>query len=190
MTGYLSDPLAFIINTLGSLYILAVMLRFLLQLTRADFYNPISQFLVRVTQPALAPLRRIVPGFGGIDLASVVLMVLLQALLLALLMMIYGVTPRLSYVLLRTPAELISLLFNLYIIAIIIQVVLSWVSSGDYHPGITLLYSLTEPVMRPLRQFVPPVGGIDLTPLAAILLLQVMKMLVMPPLNQLATPMM
>ncbi len=190
MDGYLANPLAFLVNTLGSLYILAVMLRFLLQLTRADFYNPISQFLVKVTAPVLTPLRRFIPGLGGIDVAAVVLLVVLQALLLAILMLIFGVAPRLDYILLRTPAELISLLFNLYIIAIIVQALLSWVSSGNYHPGVTLLYTLTEPVLRPLRQIIPPIGGIDLTPLAGIVLLQVMKMLVMPPLNSLAPPLM
>jgi YggT family protein len=190
MGGYLANPLAFVVNTLGSLYILAVMLRFLLQWTRADFYNPISQALVKITSPLLRPIRRVVPGFGGIDIASIVLMIVLQALLLALLMLIYGVMPRPAYLLLRTPAELISLLFNLYIIAIIVQAILSWVSAGNYHPGLTLLYTLTEPVLRPLRQLIPPIGGLDLSPLAAIILLQVLKMLVMPPLNRLAPPIM
>ncbi|WP_440996445.1 YggT family protein [Arhodomonas sp. SL1] len=189
MGGYLANPLAFLVHTVFSLYILAVMLRFLLQWTRADFFNPISQFLVRITQPALRPLRRLIPGVGGVDLSAVVLMVLLQGLSLALVMLVYGVTPRLGYILVRTPADLLSLLFNLYFIAIIAQAILSWVMSpGQYHPAQTLLYSLTEPVLRPIRQIVPLVGGIDLSPLVALILLQVLKMLVMQPLNSVAPP--
>ncbi len=189
MGNYLGNPLAFLIHTTFSLYILAVMLRFLLQWTRADFFNPLSQFLVRITQPALRPLRRLIPGLGGVDLSAVVLMVLLQAASLSLVMLVYGVTPRPAYVFVRTPAELLALLFNLYLIAIIIQAVLSWVVPPDrYHPAQTLLYSLTEPVLRPIRQIVPMIGGLDLTPLVAIVLLQVLKMLVMPPLNHVAPP--
>lgn len=187
-SSYLSNPIAFLIDTLFSLYILVVMLRFLLQWVHADFYNPISQFLVRVTQPALKPLRRAIPGFGGIDLSSVVLMVVLQMAALALVMAVYGITPQLSYLIIRTPAELISMLLNLYLVAIIIQALLSWVQPDTHHPAMILLYSLTEPVLRPFRQVVPVIGGIDLSPLAALIAIQVLKMLILPPLNQLARP--
>ena len=189
MSGtYLANPLLFLIDTLFSLYILAVMLRFLLQWVRADFFNPISQFLVRITQPPLKPLRRVVPGVAGIDLSSVVLMVLLQMALLSLIMLIKYGTVALGPVLLRTPVELIGLLFNLYIFAIIIQAVISWVNPDPYNPVHTVLFRVTEPVLRPFRSVIPPLGGIDLSPLAAIIMLQVLKMLVMPPLNTVAPP--
>lgn len=187
-SGYLTNPLAFLIDTLFSLYILAVMLRFLLQWLRADFFNPIAQFLVRITQPVLKPLRRVIPGLWGIDFAALVLMILLQMLALGVLMLIYGMAPQPVYLLLRTPAELVSLLLNIYLVAIIIQAILSWVSRGGYNPAETLLYSLTEPVLRPFRQFIPLVGGIDLSPLAAIIFIQILKMLILPPLNHLAPP--
>ncbi len=188
--GYLSNPLAFLIDTLSSLYIMAVMLRFLLQWARADFYNPLSQFLVRITQPLLHPFRRVIPGWGGIDLSALVLMIVLQAIALALLMMIAGVSPRVEYLLLRTPAELISLLLNLYLVAIIVRAVLTWMKPHDYNPAMTVLLSLTEPVMRPFRAVIPPVGGVDLSPLAAIIAIQVIKMLVMPPLDRIAPALM
>ena len=184
--GYLSSPLAFLVDTLFSLYIMAVMLRFLLQWSRADFYNPLSQFLVRVTQPLLQPLRRIIPGWGGIDFPAIVLMVFLQAIALALLMMIAGVTPRIDYLLLRTPAELISLLLNVYLIAIVVRAILSWINPSDYNPATTVLLGLTEPVIRPFRAIIPPIGGVDLSPLAAIIAIQVLKMLIMPPLDRIA----
>ncbi|MEX0431136.1 YggT family protein [Spiribacter insolitus] len=188
--GYLSSPLAFLVDTLFSLYIMAVMLRFLLQWSRADFYNPLSQFLVRVTQPLLQPLRRVIPGWGGIDFPAIVLMVVLQALALALLMMIAGVTPRIDYLLLRTPAELISLLLNVYLIAIVVRAILSWVNPSDYNPATTVLLGLTEPVIRPFRAIIPPIGGVDLSPLAAIIAIQILKMLIMPPLDRIAPALM
>ncbi|MEX0386803.1 YggT family protein [Spiribacter onubensis] len=188
--GYLSSPLAFLVDTLFSLYIMAVMLRFLLQWSRADFYNPLSQFLVRVTQPMLQPLRRIIPGWGGIDFPAIVLMVVLQAIALALLMMIAGVTPRIDYLLLRTPAELISLLLNVYLIAIVVRAILSWINPRDYNPATTLLLGLTEPVIRPFRAIIPPIGGVDLSPLAAIIAIQILKMLIMPPLDRIAPALM
>ncbi len=184
--GYLTNPLAFLVDTLFSLYIMAVMLRFLLQWSRADFYNPLVQFLVRITQPALQPLRRLIPSWGGVDIAAIVLMVVLQMIAISLLMTIAGVTPRIDYLLLRTPAELISLLLNVYLIAIVVRAILSWVSPTDYNPATTVLLSLTEPVIRPFRAILPDMGGIDLSPLAAILALQVVKMLVLPPLDRIA----
>ncbi|KAF0281272.1 YggT family protein [Spiribacter roseus] len=184
--GYLTNPLAFLVDALFSLYIMAVMLRFLLQWSRADFYNPLVQFLVRVTQPALQLLRRLIPSWGGVDIAAIVLMVILQMIAISLLMSIAGVTPRIDYLLLRTPAELISLLLNVYLIAIVVRAILSWVSPTDYNPATTVLLSLTEPVIRPFRAILPDMGGIDLSPLAAILALQVVKMLVLPPLDRIA----
>lgn len=184
--GYLANPLAFLVDTLFSLYIMAVMLRFLLQWSRADFYNPLSQFLLRITQPVLQPLRRFIPSWGGIDIAAIVLMIILQVIALSLLMIIAGVTPRIDYLLLRTPAELISLLLNVYLIAIVVRAVLSWISPNDYNPATTVLLGLTEPVIRPFRAVLPDLGGIDLSPLAAIVAIQVVKMLVLPPLDRIA----
>ncbi|MDR9432667.1 MAG: YggT family protein [Spiribacter sp.] len=184
--GYLASPLAFLVDTLFSLYIMAVMLRFLLQWARADFFNPLSQFLVRITQPVIHPFRRLIPGWGGIDLSALVVMILLQMGALALLMLIAGVTPRIEYLLLRTPAELISLLLNVYLIAIVVRAILSWVSPNDYNPATTVILSLTEPILRPLRAVLPDLGGVDLSPLAAIIAIQIVKMLVMPPLDRIA----
>ncbi|QGM21103.1 YggT family protein [Spiribacter sp. 2438] len=184
--GYLGSPLAFLVDTLFSLYIMAVMLRFLLQWVQADFYNPLAQFLVRITQPTLAPLRRVIPSWSGIDLPALVLMILLQAAALALLMLIAGVTPRFDYLLLRTPAELINLLLNLYLVAIVVRAVLTWINPDAYNPAMTILLALTEPVVRPFRAILPPISGIDLSPLAAIIAIQVLKMLIMPPLDRIA----
>lgn len=186
MNGYLLNPLEFLLSTLFQLYITVVMVRFLLQWVRADFYNPVSQFVVKVTNPLLRPLRRMIPGWGGIDIAAVVLMLLLQLISLTLILLLRGQGIPLATLLLWSVAELLSLAFNVYIFAIIVQAVLSWVSPGQYNPVSGILYSLTEPLLRPARRLLPPISGIDLSPLLVLLALQVAKMLVVPPLMHLA----
>jgi len=186
MDGYLRDPLEFVIRTLFQLYITVVMVRFLLQWVRADFYNPISQFVVKVTNPLLRPLRRIIPGWGGIDIAALVLMYLLQMLALTLILLLYGHGISFITLFLGSLAELIGLAFNVYIGAIIIQALLSWFNPGHYNPVSGILYNLTEPLLRPARRLLPPISGIDLSPMLVLLALAVAKKLVVPPLIYLA----
>ena len=184
--SYLLNPLEFIINTLFGLYILLLMVRFLLQWMRADFYNPVSQFVVKVTTPALRPMRRMIPGWGGIDFAAIVLMLLLQLLSLSLILLLRGQGLPPVTLLFWSLAELASLAINVYIGAIFIQVIISWVNPGTYNPVVSLLHSLTEPLLRPARRLLPPISGFDLSPLLVLLALQVLKMLAIPPLLMLA----
>jgi YggT family protein len=192
-SGYLTSPLMLIINTLFDLYILLVLLRFLLQMLRADFYNPISQFIVKLTTPPLRVLRRFIPSIAGQDAASIVLCLLLiyAKFILMRLLEIPAVhigsfmapIGAVSYagLLVLCIADLIALLFTVFLVAVIIQVVISWVSPGHYNPVIGLVNKIAAPVLRPIRKFVPPLGGIDLTPLFACMLLLVAKMLIVPP---------
>jgi YggT family protein len=168
-SGYLTNPLEFIISTLFGLYILAVMLRFLLGAVRADFYNPVSQFLVRITNPLLVPLRKLVPSVGKFDTSALVLMLVLQFLSLSLIVLLRG-----------NGFPVLALLLNIYMVAIIVQVIISWVNPGTYNPVTGLLHSLTGPLLRPIRQLLPPISGIDLSPLFALIGLQVLKMLILP----------
>lgn len=186
MNSYLLNPLEFLLSTLFQLYITIVMIRFLLQWVRADFYNPVSQFVVKVTNPLLRPLRRLIPGWGGIDVAALVLMLLLQLLSLFLILLLRGHGIPLLTLVAWSVAELVSLAFNVYIVAIIVQAILSWITPGHYNPVSSILYSLTEPLLRPARRLLPPISGIDLSPLLVLLALQVAKMLVVPPLMHLA----
>ena len=180
MNSYFTNPLEFLISTLFSLYILAVMLRFLLGMVRADFYNPISQFLVKITNPLLVPLRKIIPGTGKIDVAAIILMLVLQLIMLAIIVALRGVTPPLLTLLLAAIGELVILAINIFLFAIIVQVIISWVNPGSYNPVNGLLNSLTSPVMRPIQRLLPPMSGIDLSPLFALIGLQVLKMLIQP----------
>lgn len=187
MNNYLLNPIEFLLTTLVDLYIMLVMVRFLLQWLRADFYNPISQFLVKATNPPLQPLRRLIPGIAGLDMAAVVLMLLLKLLGLGLIMTLRGGPIEPLSLLLFSLVALVELAFNVFLFAIIIQAVLSWVNPGNYNPVSALLQSLTAPILAPARRLLPPISGLDLSPLIAILGLQVMKMLVIPPLTYLAS---
>jgi YggT family protein len=179
-SSYLTNPLEFLITTLFSLYIVAVMLRFLLGAVRADFYNPVSQFLVRITNPVLAPMRKIIPSAGKYDTSALLLMLLLQIVSLVLMVLLRGSSVSIVALLLFAVAELVLLLINIFIFSIVIQVILSWINPGIYTPVGALLHSLTNPVLAPIQRVIPPVAGIDLSPLFALIGLQVLKMLIHP----------
>lgn len=180
MNNYLTNPLEFLITTLISLYLLAVMLRFLLGVSRADFYNPVSQFLVRITNPALVPLRKVIPVIGKFDTAAIVLMVVLQLIIEFLKVALRGVSVPFITVLMYTVGELFLLLINVFLISIVVQVILSWVNPGTYSPVNSILYNLTNPILKPIQRIIPPLSGIDLSPLFAIIGLQVVRMLIVP----------
>lgn len=184
--NYFSNAGVFLIQTLIGLYALTFMLRFLLQLVRADFYNPFSQFLLKVTNPLVKPLRKIIPGIGGIDWSSIITVVLLlmvEFLLIGLLPKFSMPTPQGLLVL--ALAETCSLLVNVFLFSIIIQAILSWVNPGSYNPIVGLLHQLTAPILSPIRRLVPPISGLDLSPMAAIILLYLVTLLFIQPLTDL-----
>lgn len=176
----LNTAAIYILQTLGSLYLLIVLLRFILQLVRADFYNPLSQFIVRATKPLLNPLRRIIPGFGGIDLASLVLAILIQLVLMILILMLmgYGVGGFIMQLLIWSIIAVTSLFLKVFFFALIISVILSWVAPGSYNPGAQLVNQICEPLLMPFRKLLPNLGGLDLSPIFAFLALKLIDMLV------------
>ena len=182
MTGYFSSAAAFLIEAVFGLYMLIVLLRLMLQMARADFYNPLSQFIVKVTNPPLKPLRRIIPGIAGIDMASVVLLFLLQMAKLALIALSASVMLSIAGLAVLSVAELIALVLNVYMVSILIQIVLSWVSPGGHNPLTGILYSINEPIMRPARKILPPMSGIDLSPILVFLGIGLLKILIVSPL--------
>ncbi|ADJ29778.1 YggT family protein [Nitrosococcus watsonii] len=177
---YLTIPLIFLINTLFSLYILAVMLRLLLQSVRANSRNPVAQFLITITQPLLRPLRRFLPPMGNIDTASLFLLLVLTMVKLTIISSLALSVPPLPVLLLASIGDLVGLIFDVFKIAIFIQVILSWVAPTTYNPVTILLYDLTEPLLRPARNLVPSIGGLDLSPLVVLIALQVASMLIEP----------
>ena len=186
-SSYMTDPIVFLIDTLFSLYILAVLLRFLLQWCGGDFYNPISQFLVKITHPPLKILRRFVPSIGKIDTSSLVLMLTLQMLADAsILLLLNGSMINIGALAITSITQLISLLINVLVFAVFARALLSWMNPGTFNAAASILSTLTEPLLDVCRRIIPGLGGIDLSPLAALLLLQLAKMVILPPLHELA----
>ena len=170
MSG-LIEALIYIIQTLGSLYLLIVLLRFILQLVRADFYNPFSQFIVKATQPLLTPLRRIIPGFAGLDLASLVLAILVQLLLMIVTLTLMGINVGgvIPQLLVWSVIGVTSLFLKVFFFALIISVILSWVAPGSYNPGAQLVSQICEPLLAPFRKLLPNLGGLDISPIFAFI---------------------
>lgn len=187
--SYVGNAATFLIETIFGLYILIVMLRFLLQWARADFYNPVSQFIVKATQPALKPLRKIIPGIGGLDAAALVFMIILKLVELWLVTGLLGLSPQIGGLVILSIADLLGLLINVFIFSILIQVIISWVNPGMHNPVMGLLHSLTEPLLGPARRVIPPISGLDLSPIVVIIILQLTSMLAVSPLRGLARPM-
>ncbi|MCZ6575676.1 MAG: YggT family protein [Gammaproteobacteria bacterium] len=183
MGGPFGQAAVFLIDTLFWLYILAVLLRFLFQLVRADFYNPFSQALVAITNPTLLPLRRMIPGLYGIDFAALVLVLVLQVVKNVLLGLIVGQWYNLLGLIVYSAAELLQMTVYLFIFLIFIRVLLSWVAPyGGHNPVTGLLFSVTEPLMRPARRLIPPLSGLDLSPVAVFILLYLTLILIVTPL--------
>ncbi len=180
---YIGNAATFLVHTIFGIYILIVMLRFMFQLCRADFYNPVSQVIVKLTNPPLLPLRRLVPGVFGLDSAALVLVGGLKAIELWLVISLGGASPNIAGVAVLTIAELLALVVNIFLFSIIMQVVISWINPGTYNPALSLLHSLTEPVLRPIRRFMPPAAGLDFSPLVAMVALALANMLIVTPIR-------
>jgi YggT family protein len=187
--SYVGNAATFLIQTVFGLYILIVMLRFLLQWARADFYNPVSQFIVKATQPPLRPLRKFIPGIGGLDMAALIFMLVLKFLELWLVTGLLGMSPQIGGLAILSIAELLGLLINVFIFSILIQVIISWVNPAMHNPIMGLLHSLTEPLLAPARRVIPPISGLDLSPIIVIVCLQLASMLAVAPIRDLARSM-
>lgn len=175
----LNTAAVYVLQTLGSLYLLIVMLRFVLQLVRANFYNPLCQFIVKATQPLLKPLRRIIPSLFGLDMSSLVLAILVQLALMALtLLLTYGTTGNPLQLLIWSIIGVTALFLKIFFFAMIISVILSWVAPGSHNPGAELVNQICEPALAPFRRIVPNLGGLDISPILAFMVLKLIDMLV------------
>jgi len=179
--GYFADAGLFLVDTVLGIYILIVLLRFLFQLARADFYNPLSQFIVKASNPPLARLHQLIPSLWGIDLGAIVLLLILEGLRLSVTSLMLGHTPRVGGVLILSIGELLKLAVYVVVFSIFVRALLSWVSSGTSNPMAQLLGSFTEPLLAPARRLLPATGGLDLSPIIVFMVLMlVLKLLVQP----------
>ena len=184
--AYLSDAMLYLINTIFSIYILLVVLRFMLQAVRADARNPVSQFLLAATNPPLRLLRRIIPGYAGVDWSCLLLMLALQAGELFIVSLVaFGAVPAVPGLLLLSAAELLKLIIYIFMFVIFVQAILSWINPGTYNPITALLYQLSEPLLRPARGLLPATHGIDFSPILVFIVLQLSLMLLVRPLSDL-----
>jgi len=161
------NPFVFLIDILFQLYATALLIRVLLQLVRADFYNPVSQFIVKITNPPVLPLRKIIPGFAGIDMATLLLAFLVLAIKA---MIIYQTIDPLAIGIIAI-GETLVLIISIFLYSIIIQAILSWVNPDPYNPAVSLLNSLTYPILKHFRKLIPPMSGIDISSFFAIIAL-------------------
>jgi len=174
--GTVAEIFRYLVQTALGVYLLAVLGRLLLQLARADFYNPLSQFVVKVTNPLLRPLRRVLPPAGRVDTASVVLALAIQCLSILVVLALAGfffLNPLL--LLAWSVLGILSLLVNIYFFGILILIIFSWIAPQSHHPALALLYQLTEPVMSPFRRLLPPLGGLDLSPILVFVVINVLQ---------------
>jgi YggT family protein len=171
------NALTYLVGTLIDLYVASVLLRLLLQWVRADFYNPLSQLLIKLTNPALVPLRRFIPAIGRLDTAAVVLMLALEIIGVWLAGKIGSSAMEWQQIIAFSVIKLLMTLLMTYFFLIIVAVILSWLGQGLRHPFIPLVFQLTEPVLRPIRRIIPPLAGIDLSPLFALIAIRFLILL-------------
>lgn len=179
---YLANAAQILIEFTFSILVGLIVLRVLLQLVRANFHNPICQFLYKVSNPVLMPLRRIIPAWRRLDIAGVVLAWLLLLLKRALIFAMFGMMPSLAGLAVIAFADLIGFVLMLLLILIIVRVILSFVANDSYHPVVPLIYQLTEPVMKPVRKRLPALGGLDLSPMVILLAIMLLQALLVAPL--------
>ena len=165
------DATVFIISSLAQLYLLVLLLRLLMPWVGANFHNPIAQAILKLTSPLVIPVRRILPPIGKLDTATLVVAFGVQYLTILVVAIIRRWTPGIVPIAVTSLVNLVVLSLNLFMFAIIIRVVLSWISPGNYNPAVAIIHALTEPVLRPFRRWVPSLGGIDISPVIAIILL-------------------
>jgi YggT family protein len=171
MPSNVASALVFIVNALTSLYLLLLILRFWLPWLRADFRNPLAQGILKLTSPVIIPLRRIVPSFGRLDSATVLVAFVIQYAAIWLILLILGQSAGIGDITITALVKLVMLSINLFMFAIFVRIILSWISPGQYNPATAIIGTLTEPVLRPFRRLIPAIGGIDISPIFAIIFL-------------------
>ena len=182
---YLQNSLGFLLETIAGLYFIAVILRFLFQLLRLDFRNPLVQTVVLITNPPLRFLRRFVPGLYGFDFAAVILIWLIATAKLVLQFFIAGHSFSWTGALIYSLADSIDQILWVFLFAVLARVVVSWVAPHSHHPAIHIVNGLSQPVMAPFRRILPSFGGLDFSPIVSMLALRLVQQLVVSPLAEL-----
>ena len=178
--GQVGSALAQIFNTIAGLYLLFVVARFLLQLAKADFYNPISQAVFRATDPVVRIFRSFIPGYRGIDFSSLILAFIVQIIAISVTILLYGgAIPSVGFIITWSFIGVLNFIILFYYYALIASIVMSFVMmfSGNMnpHPILLLVWQITEPIMAPFRRVIPPMGGLDFSPIFIFLIIGLIR---------------
>ena len=178
--GQVGSALAQIFNTIAGLYLLFVVARFLLQLAKADFYNPISQAVFRATDPVVRIFRSFIPGYKGIDFSSLILAFIVQFIAISVTILLYGGDiPSVGFIITWSFIGVLNFIILFYYYALIASIVMSFVMmfSGNMnpHPILLLVWQITEPIMAPFRRVIPPMGGLDFSPIFIFLIIGLIR---------------
>lgn len=168
-----------LVNAIAGFFLFIVILRFMLQAVRADFYNPISQFVVKATNPALIPMRKVIPGFSGYDMASIVLAIIVECIAITLSLIIAGWPLPIANIVIWALLGTIGLFLKLYFWGLLIMIIASWIAPQSYNPALLLLRQIIEPPMKPIRKLMPDMGGLDISPIIAFLIINVFEILLL-----------
>lgn len=180
--NYFANAGAILVEVIVGLVVVLFALRVLLQVVRANFYNPICQFIYKATNPVLMPLRRVLKPVRNFDTAGAVIVFALECLKVWMLAALGGVALGVVATLVLGFAELLSFLIGLYFVLILARVILNWVGRDSYHPIVPLIAQLTQPLLGPLRRHLPQPGGFDFAPMVAMLALMLARALIVAPL--------
>ena len=173
MTGSIIQALIYVIDIFTRLYLFILMLRFLLPWLRVNYNNPLTQGILKLTSPLVIPVRRFLPPIGRIDSATLLVMFGLEYLLIWLIAALNKQSIAIIEIIVMATFGLLSLALTLFTIAIVIRVILSWFAAGSHNPAIGVINAIADPILRPFRRLIPPLGGIDLSPLFAFVALGV-----------------
>lgn len=157
----LANAGVFLVQTILGIYLVVLMLRFLMQLSRVDFYNPICQVIVKLTDPVVLPVKAVIPAVRGIDFATLLVAFLVQLLIFVLVFTLKGGAFFHPLYLALSFVSLFSRLLDIYFYGLLIVVIFSWVAPYSTHPAVSLIHQITEPICAPARKLLPPIGGMD-----------------------------
>ncbi|MBP19505.1 MAG: YggT family protein [Pseudomonadales bacterium] len=185
MSGNLANASVYIIQMFFGLYTIVMMLRFLMQVSRTDYYNPICQAIVKITDPAIRPFRTVLPTVYGVDFATLTVAFIIQLVAVMLIMMLFGYSFFLPIYVAWVLVGLFSIILKIYFFALLISVISSWIAPYSNHPALSLIHQITEPICTPARKLLPPMGGIDFSIILVFVFINIIdNILVVAPLAQ------
>jgi YggT family protein len=177
-----------LVNAVAGFFLFIVLLRFLLQAAKADFYNPISQFVVKASTPLIVPLRKIIPGFAGFDWAAIVLLIIVQVVAISLSLLIAGYGLPWMNIAIWALLGTSGLFLKLYFWGLLIMVISSWLAPQSDNPALLLLRQILEPVMAPIRKLLPDMGGFDISPIVLFLTINMFEIVLITTARQTGAP--